>query len=103
MKGRLCDPCAISGIMSSQTVTLSNSTRASPRQDRELSEVQQTVCESLSQSAVSRIGLEWRAMTKAWFNELLRNEREWEDTTMASSDPNFRHRSERTRWNEKRW
>ena len=56
-----------------------------------------------SLSAVSRNGLERRAMTKAWFNELLRNEREWEDTTMASSDPNFCHRSERTRWNDSRW
>ena len=87
----------------SQTLTRSNSTRDSPRQDIELSEVEQTRCESLSQGPVSRIGLERRAMTKAWFNELLRNEREWEDTTMASSDPNFCHRSERTRWNDSRW
>ena len=83
-------------------MTPSISTGEPPRQDSKLSEVQQTGCESLSQSAVSRIGLERRAMTKAWFNELLRNEREREDTTMASSDPNFRNRSEHTRWNEYR-
>ena len=103
MKERFCDPCAITGMTSSQTVTPSISTGEPPRQDSKLSEVEQTRCESLSQGVVSRIGLERRAKTKAWFNELLRNEREWEDATMASSDPNFRHRSERTRWNEKRW